>query len=86
MRARLIVCVGCVSEFAGVRSRELSFADFELTAPVGHTVDIKGDAEARKSEDSGDAIKVYAGPGCVFARVSFVVDDYCSCHGCVSPL
>ena len=43
-----------------------------MTAPVGHTVDIKGDAEARKYEDSGDAIKVYAGPGCVYARVSFV--------------
>ncbi|VDB92345.1 unnamed protein product [Peniophora sp. CBMAI 1063] len=44
-------------------SRELSFADFELTAPVGQSIDIKGDAEGRKSEDSGDAIKVYTGPG-----------------------
>ena len=45
----------------------MSFAEFELTAPVGQNIDIKGDVEARKSEDSGDAIKVYAGPGCVFS-------------------
>ncbi|KZV67685.1 STE3-domain-containing protein [Peniophora sp. CONT] len=45
-------------------SRELSFADFELTAPAGQRIDAKDDAEARKSEDSGrDAIKVYSGPG-----------------------
>ncbi|KZV67690.1 STE3-domain-containing protein [Peniophora sp. CONT] len=45
-------------------SRELSFAEFELTAPVGQRMDAKDNAEeGRKSEDSENAIKVYNGPG-----------------------